>query len=270
MEHRVSLLSLWRTLALALVAMILTSGCVEESREQHVLEIHDALLLELPYSKVTVEIDRIDGIAPYPEALAILERALKEVAGKHHVRMIADAPHPARDPGLQARVWTVDEVWQMHEQTFGLGLPHENGRGDAAFLHVLYLDGWGTLDGETIGGMSFRNTITIWPEAFAKLTVGSQHVRSPEAAEIEVTVMLHELGHAMGLVHNPLPMHRARETLDPPNHSTLETSPLFAEVHGRDSLLKLVERRELPSWYDAHDLQDIRGYQERARTVAGT
>jgi hypothetical protein len=181
--------------------------------EQRLLEtMNPFILTNLVSSRVVVEVDRVAGIEPSPKALQAVERVLGDhcESGKR-VELVLDDEIPravwenaAGRPGLEglvARHLDRDPTdWAQAE-----------------VIYVLYTPDSRPWYGRSVSGMTDR---IAFPRGGAVATVQTILIFTDEIrrdallwitpAKIERAVIVHELGHVIGLVGDPGHMQRER------------------------------------------------------------
>lgn len=205
---------------------------------------------------LVVEVDYAPGHEPDRQALDTLLSTLVNVttrpASAIQLRLEPDiSPHPGR-PFRQEEI---DALEAAHRDA----RPQE---GQAA-LYILYLPG---TDGEAsandvVMGVTYgESSIAIFKETIRGASRGSLLEYAPEQHCVERAVLVHEMGHAAGLVNRGAPMSRAREDPANPAHSTNPESVMFHAVESRVDLLSFFTGgcADIPYEFDADDLADLR------------
>ncbi|HWG91246.1 MAG TPA: hypothetical protein VNZ52_10410 [Candidatus Thermoplasmatota archaeon] len=260
-----------KAVAPLLGVFIILSGCLSEGtvdRQPRIPStfetLQTALLLTDRFPNVTVEIDYVEGKAPGRESLENIRRALLEVAQKERVTLLEPAVIRDVVPD-RARQWTVDEVHDLDRRTRDFPVaPGTYGLEGTAYLHVLYLDGEGSVDGRPAAGLEGDGWLALWPDTFnhTEDDVVPPHQIYPYPELRETKVLLHELGHAFGLVNCGIPMVTPREDPDSRCHSTSEESVMYVHTDWMDSRLgRFTGKLAYPTWFDDDDLEDIRAFQ---------
>ena len=200
-----------RWIALLAVACLAGSGCISASGsvvEEGQPALHEALLWSTLYPTVVVEVGAVEGRAPDQTALVALGRTLVELTGRADagVRVLQPQAVPAQGGGYKP-----SDLARIHHETARVIDPDRLAIGGTAMLHILFLDG-GMAPGEherlTLGStLSAEGLIVVFPDEYSqaiRLTPSGQ--TAPARAEMDRHVLLHELGHAFGLVGQRIPM----------------------------------------------------------------
>lgn len=259
-----------------LLAAVLTAGCFSatQPRDDPLLLTREAAILwSVPYPKLLVEVDYLPGSPPSTFALDNLAAVAKAQTLKREVRVLP--PVEIADEGLRRKgeSWTLEEIYRVHEATFSSGAPWRLGQGDTAFLHVIYLDS--LLEYEYNGkstaavGLSSRNVIYVF-RSDAVLDDGPlREVRDPRSGTPmqqvrETGTLLHELGHAMGLVNNGIPMVRPHNDPEDPAHSRNPESIMSGGWDIVSEFRMRAARGDEPSLrFDDDDLADLEAFRNR-------
>jgi hypothetical protein len=210
-----------------------------------------------PYPRLVVEVDHVEGRAPYPVAIDGIERVFGEVLDKPGgVEVVLDdvlraAAEP--DPG-----WTADAMRELARETFDLEVPD-----DTVKIHVLVLDGHAAGEGSTIYGLAWNNLNIVlfrdlYDAACKDALLGS--LQQPLCEQTEFLVWQHEVGHVIGLVDAGLPMVVDHRSPDDGPHDVDPNCVMYAEYDGSDAVLALVDRLvagDPPIELDQHCLDDI-------------
>jgi hypothetical protein len=149
-----------------------------------------------------------------------------------------------------AKAWTADDIRATADAASAV--PQGNGR---AVLHLLQLRG--TFEGsEEVLGVSVRgDVIALFPDS-----IESSATPLVSAAAIEDAVVLHELGHVLGLVD--LARDTGRADPNHPGHSVNTHSVMYWAVES--SLVGQVLNGPPPRDFDNDDLADLRALRNGA------
>jgi hypothetical protein len=189
-----------------------------------------------PATSIVLELASERGAEPSSAALEHLRSTFGEVSGKTVGTAVRGGP-AARE------TWTAD---QLREAADGIeGVPPQ---GDTAVLQVLFVHG-DYAESDTVLGVAVRaDVIAIFADhvdSAASPLVGSD--------AIESAVLVHELGHVLGLVD----LHRDTGRDDPehPGHSTSRGSVMYWAVES--TLVADLLTGGPPREFDAADLADL-------------
>lgn len=246
------------------------SGCLEGSGNNHsnemVFENIDIerlyyLYIDSSIERIVVDVDFVGDRAPSELSLDAIRSNLETLAPNRLVSI----PAPTRvsvDYDSRERIWTYDEFYNtaIHNRDFY--------GDDAVTVHVLILNGKNEY-GMGVEGFfdPAANTIAFFPDASFLLSLDEQEFDYPAFYEIvERGIIVHELGHALGLVNNGAPMKTNRlpsEEEDPCQcHSTEEDSPMYYSTHGPWILEKIEENKHIPFRFTPSDLADIQAFKD--------
>jgi hypothetical protein len=163
------------------------------------------------------------------------------------VRDVAAKPvdvRPLRALAGGARSWTADDIRATADAA--ATVPQGNGRG---VLRLLQLHGTFEGSDEVLGVAVRGDVIAFFPDS-----IDGSATPLVSAAAIEDAVVLHELGHVLGLVD--LARDTGRADPDHPGHSKNTKSVMYWAVES--SLVGQVLSGPPPKDFDADDLADLR------------
>lgn len=232
------------------VLLALVSGCLSAESEPAPLQwtSHDAFLSITPFTRLVIDVHHAEDWIPSPLALAALEEAVEQVTPKSSVSIRGPTPLSPSDSG--ARAWSVTDMESVarNATSFGLGL-REYGRDDIAVFHLYYLRGHFEANPSALGiDLLGRGVIFSQEDALAELV-------PPLDEQLERSTIIHEFGHAIGLVGCGIPMVKERMAADG-CHSRNRHSVMAGGNITIDERL-----RPIPYEFDEDDLADIAAYQ---------
>jgi hypothetical protein len=239
---------------LALVVLVLSAGCLGATpRESFPLGYEEEVLWSKPFRDLVVEVDHAPGRAPSPSAIEHLVSTLREVTRKSQIAVeIAESL-----PEESGKQWRRNELMRLEETT-----RDGEHRAPTALMRVLYVAGVSEetgVIGQALKG--FPPFAVIYRDAF----------RPPEPAgpplgtdSIERAVLVHEVGHVLGLVNYGVPMQREHEDPEHPHHSRNPDSVMYWSIDLQEGISAILGvGRELPDRFDADDLADLRAVAAR-------
>lgn len=219
-----------------------------------------AYLWQSPYPDLVVEVDHVSTVTPSSFALDALVSALKNVTGKRSVTLLPLETIPPYNPSLVSpKEWTDEELDIVAREHLDSADAGQYGRGEAAVLHILFLDGHYTSDEGAAVGLAVGETVFV----FTDRPRGESPVPANMPRDFtHRTVLIHEAGHVLGLVNRGLPMQRDHEDPKSPHHSRNPQSVMKAGVDLFQSQLATALPEEAPPYeFDADDLADIKAFQ---------
>lgn len=259
--------------AVALVFAVLP-GCLSSSQEDIPIYSRlrsEALLTSVPYPNLVIEIDHAKGRAPNPLAINALMEMLENVTDKANLFLLDFEELPESDPRFNGdRAWTTNETYQAHADTFDSGTAStvRFGEGSNATLHILYLNGYAEDERRIDSPYGYQqyNVAYIFLDRIKDGTpsTNDQVPRLPNLAaeRIERSVLIHEVGHALGLVNHGAPMIHERLSEDG-THSRYRESVMYSGLHGTYAFLDPVLGEDsTPYHFDQYDLQDLAAVRE--------
>lgn len=241
-----------RLVAILIVASLL-AGCTLADRLVGRPSAADIVSAK-DYTKLVVEIDHPSGYAPTSEAVNVLRDTLREVTAKSSVDIVLEASVPVES----SKKYTDAELSALRDrvQTRKTG-------GDTFVLHILYVAGGysaDSSDSRVLGLASEGGPMTILKGNIrASASGGLFGIGSLKEENIERAVLVHEFGHAAGLVNNGAPMQTNHE--DPNNraHSSNKNSVMYWAIETSGGLQELIDGgSSIPYQFDANDKADLR------------
>ena len=202
------------------------------------------LLRPAPATSVVLELMIEDGgRGPSPTTKQLILDNLRKVSGKE-----VKIPDPLTIPVGPGSYHSADLTKRADQYT-----KYQQGDGDQAVFHVLYLKGHDA-DGDGILGIAVRgDTLAVFPDELDKAVTPLVPYD-----KIEQAVTLHETGHILGLVD--LARKTGREDPAHPGHSANKGSVMYWAVDG--SLIGQVFGGPPPTTFDADDLADMKVLRE--------
>lgn len=166
---------------------------------------YSLLLRGEPFTRLVVEVDAVAGMEPYGENPAQLADGLESVVDK------PDGVEVALDGDLESagadHAWTFDELQALAGDSFDLALAD-----DAIAIHLLFVDGHSADDsdaGVVLGEAWSHTHIAIFKQTIDDVCSASvlpEALREQQCRDAELSILIHEAGHLLGLVDNDLPM----------------------------------------------------------------
>lgn len=201
------------------------------------------ILRDDDYSEWLIEIDYVEGHIPSSNAIQLLQTRMEELVNKDEIDIVLDDQLPA-----SGQTWTISKLLDLKRdhQSFDTG-------GDRVVTWVVYLDGQWESDGTLGVALSDYETVGIFDETIEE--TASALLSPYSATEIEQAVLVHELGHILGLVNNGIPMQNDRESDEHPGHSTNSNSVMYHAVESQNIIQAF--NGGIPTTFDADDKQDI-------------
>lgn len=171
----------------------------EEETSRHLKYIRSG-----EYTKLVGEVDYVEGAGPESRVIDSIGEEFRDLLEK------PDGIAFERDETIESRgedhTWTRGELDEVAEETFDREVSS-----DTIKMHVLYLDGnWeGDSDDSKVLGLAWdHRNIAIFKETIEEscesATLGLSPFESGLCQTVEKSVLVHEIGHTIGLVANGL------------------------------------------------------------------
>ncbi|HVL47463.1 MAG TPA: hypothetical protein VM889_02805 [Candidatus Thermoplasmatota archaeon] len=209
------------------------------------------------YKKMVVEIHHPSGAGPNAEALAAFQQTLNEVLDKDSIQIQTHQDVPAGN----GKKYGWKEIASL-ESKVRKGFTG----GDTAVLHILYLDGGSEddkSDSAVLGAAYAGSSLVIFKGNIRKATSGDGGLLTlpgskAEERFVERAVLIHELGHALGLVNLGTPMQRNHEDGEHKGHSSNRQSVMYWAVESSAGLASLLSGgSDIPWRFDSNDKADL-------------
>lgn len=201
------------------------------------------------YTELIVEVDWVQGQRPSDSAIALLkQRAEERLSKPGGVTVIMDGSFPSQDDRYST------------EELFAIEQDHRSRHkeGQTAVLYALFVDGRSERDEgdrRVLGVAYTASSFAIYRESIEAV---AGNILATSASEIERAVVVHELGHVLGLVNIGLPMCQDHEDPEHKGHSTNSDSVMYWAVESSAIGNLLQGRSSPPTQFDADDRCDMR------------
>lgn len=195
------------------------------------------LLRPDPFTKIVLEIAFVAGREPTDSAVSHSRDVLKEVTGKAVSVQTHEIP-----PGDDS--YSAGEIRDLSRSREAESSP------PTGSIWIAYLNGSFSDDDQALGVAAAATVAAIFPDQIA--TLSSLLV----AGGIEKAVILHEVGHLLGLVNIGYESKIDHEDPDHPNHSRNKGSVMFWAVETLS--VRDIFRGGPPDDFDADDRTDLK------------
>ncbi|HEX9815669.1 MAG TPA: hypothetical protein VGB18_01700, partial [Candidatus Thermoplasmatota archaeon] len=148
-----------------------------------------------------------------------------------------------------AKTWSSRDLSKLAND-----LSSSSSGGGRVVLTVLYVDGnseGDTSNGKVLGVFFQKGGIALFPDA-----INGGGLFGFGASDIERAVLVHEFGHAVGLVNLGIPMQRDHEDDEHEKHSSNSQSVMYWAVENTLGLASLTGG--IPNDFDADDRADLK------------
>ena len=240
-------------LPFAVVAIALVAGCALPNGDRPTPYYAD-LIAGDRFTDLIIEIDYAPGREPSVAAREHLVGELRNVTSKTRVSIKLEA---SLDDDPEKR-WSAADLVALESS-----MRSTAHKAPFALLHVLYPAG--EFVNESVAGITISGTVigpvTVFLDTIDKLQSPVGPLTLPREArdEVELATLLHEAGHAMGLVNNGLPMVRDHEDKENEGHSSNERSVMYWQVETVNGIREaLLDDGTIPAYFDADDRADLR------------
>lgn len=227
---------------LAVALAVSTSGCLQGSGGLFGGSVGPRDYLRgSDYSTWVIEVDSVQGQAPPQSALDLVRTRMLEVANKPGgIEVRHSDTLPAR-----GGTWSARDILDLDAST-----QDTKTGGRTVVTHLLFLDGEYEQD-NVIGVAIGHSTIAIFSEsirgACGPICLGGTD-------SVFRSVLVHEFGHAIGLVNNGIPMVTPHEDGEHKGHSNNDGSVMWWQV---ETIGIFGLGPAPPSTFDANDKADL-------------
>lgn len=239
-----------------ILATLMLSGCASPSPRFEEASWTNPILA--PATAIRVQIDHVSGYAPSTFALEGL-RSVMETVGTRATFDVNDRLAAKRS------AYTPEEILAIHHATYGGNHSTWRDASGTPVLHILYLDGNASTRN---GGLHLLGTpvIVVFPDMLPTRSLYLVSISRAPAdlgrEGFERTMLVHEYGHALGLVGCGLPeVHRRGQECHTPNPASV----MNADYHvSKSPVTWALDDDGSTIWrFDADDWADIRAGQAR-------
>ncbi len=233
-----------RVLPIVCMLAITLNGCLGGLTGHDNVQPTD-YLKDTEFKKWVIEIDYVSGHKPSDAAMSMLSQRLKEVANKDSITVQVGNVLPGR------ATWTdsaIEALEQEHKD-------HETG-GDTVVTWVAYVNGHSS-HGDGVLGITYgHDRIVIFDEVINNACdpLNPLALCAFAQQDIESAVLVHEFGHAIGLVARGVPMVNPHEDPEHPRHSNSRSSVMYWAVESAGNLGIF---NTIPNKFDANDKLDL-------------
>jgi hypothetical protein len=186
-------------------------------------------------SRLVIELDAVVGEEPRAQVEADLVARLSALLDKPDGIVIV------HDEAITSRgadhAWTDDELVALGDETFDEDVP-----GGTVAMHVMWLDGHHARDTATgvVLGVQWQNThIALFHDSIEGRCQDQPLLGDRLCTAVQYTVWAHEVGHAIGLVNNGIPMTAAHEDATHPGHDTDDGCLMYWALESSEGISNL-------------------------------
>ena len=206
-----------------------------------------ACLDDTTYTSMVVEIDYEPGYKPETTSTEMLKERLESVCDKPQGIEILLTETDFENNGI----WYDSDVRTIGwEET-----SHDPRDGSTLYWQVLFPAGTYEVEESSVLGVAVdASTVSIFKDSIDE---AENFIRRPSAEKIENSVIVHEIGHLLGLVNTVYTSPEPHEDSEHPGHSNNEDSVMYWAIES--SNIANIFGDNLPNEFDINDKNDLRG-----------
>jgi hypothetical protein len=242
-------------LALMLMAVMLSSGlagCLGDEALELLPEkkgvpggLTLACLRSSMYTSMVIEIDHEPGYRPYSSSADMLVERLESVCDKPSGITVKFSEVNFNHEGTWSAQDVRDKGWAEKDQS-----PRE---GTTLRWQIIFPAG--TYETDTVLGVAVdASTVALFSDSIDE---ADGPFGRPSVEDVENSVLVHEVGHLLGLVNLVYKSPVDHEDPDHPGHSNNDESVMYWAVESSD--ISNFIFGDLPNEFDADDLADLAG-----------
>ncbi len=219
--------------------------------------------------KLTIAVFYEQGAEPYTDTVSpvpgfpavkvwdVLESNLKAMFPGKTITVPKDLVEMAKINDQNQTTWTINEVKSLGDS---LGQPSVN---DTTVLNVFFVNGYADGGSNVIGQYILPNTRTI--VIYKDVVVASSSGTNSAATQryVEQATIVHEVGHAVGLVNSGIPMTSSHEDPAHAPHCNNPDCVMYYKNEGTADLVGYITNHLLklnPVMFDSACLNDVTSY----------
>jgi len=198
------------------------------------------------YTSLVIEVDYESGYQPKSSSTDLLKERLEQVCDKPDGITIKST----ESSFMHTETWTTDEI-----RSIAWDFKDDKPQGSSTLYWQIIFPSGSYSDDSVLGVAVDASTIAIFGDSVedAKGPIFSR----PSAEEVENSVIVHEIGHLLGLVNIVYQSPEEHEDADHPNHSNNEDSVMYWAIES--SNIGSIITGNLPDDFDQADLNDLSG-----------
>ncbi len=209
---------------ISLLLLAVLPGCISFDNQDYRFtapgDWAEDFLTDEKFDKLIIEINYVEGYAPSSAAVSLLKQRILERCYKSEVEITMGSIPSG------GSVYTIEDVRGIEDL-----YRQSRNRGSTLTLHFLYLDGSyseDTDDAKVLGAAYRASSLVIFKNTIAGS--GGNGVLKPTKEQIENSVVVHELGHILGLVNMGTKMVKNHEDNEHPHHTTNKSCVMYWAV----------------------------------------
>lgn len=220
---------------IAVACVVASNGCspATNNGKDEVGSVPETYIHGEAHSRLVFEVDSVEGVAPRADATGYVVEELSAVVDKPDgIEFVTDGTIESRGAD---HVWTFDELETLAGEQFDMEVEDE-----VVKIHVMYVDG--SYENENTLGVAWGNRhLTMFADVVDD-SCDRPLVRDRLCRFAESSVLLHEVGHVIGLVDNGIPMVEDHEDSEHDAHDESDECVMYWAYEGTQIIDVLAAR----------------------------
>ncbi len=182
-------------------------------------------------TRLVIEVDAVPGAEPRASVESDLVSRLSALLDKPDgITVVHGDPLTSRGAD---HAWTVQELQALGDESFADDSPP-----GTITMHVMWVDGHDAGDTDTGAtlGLAWSNTHVAMYHDTIEANCGGLVLREQVCATSQLLILLHEIGHTIGLVDNGLPMTTAHKDSAHGAHDTNDQCIMYWAFEGQGGI----------------------------------
>lgn len=199
-------------------------------------------------ARISVKVFYEPGAEPYTDQIAtfksfdLLHKNLDELFKGRSNRPMIIVPRSLSEmtqiPSSSKTTWTLEEVINLSKTQ------DASGSADSSNFNIFFLNGVSKENSSAIGfHISETNVIAIFKDVIKSTASSSLSLAQPLVPKyVEQATLVHEMGHALGLVDNGVPMHTPHQDTEHKAHCSNQNCVMYYSNEGTTSMMSFAAK----------------------------
>ena len=208
----------------------------------------NGFLADSEYKSLVIEVNYVQNFAPNAQTLVNVKNFLQQRLNKSNGITVISSQIPTQT-GSPFSIQQVSDIENTYRKEYN--------NGDILKLHLLFLNGNSNEDNGSskILGVAYRNTSCVLFEN--TIQSFSDQITEPNRIDLETTVILHEIGHILGLVNIGTTMQNNHLDTAHDKHCNNTNCLMYWQIEN-SGVMQMMSNGNVPS-LDANCILDLKG-----------